>query len=243
MTRRGRRCTTPGAVIDDETGQLISHAEVAETTFTAFASTKRPVAARLVVGRVRDHELFPVWRHHPCFTDSQEPTAAADITHRRHAVVETVFADLIDGPLAHLPSGRFAPNHAWALCAAITHNLLRAADTLDPTTPAVARGATLRPQIVHVPARLTRPDAARSCTCPSAGHGPPSGWRCETRSSTTTTPTRPRQPPETIHRRQAQPGDPAEELGRPAATPCLRQATPRVHVMRPGLPRIQAKTV
>jgi len=151
----------PGAVIDDETGQLISDAEVAETTFTAFASTKRPVTARLVVRRVRDQntldELFPVWRYHPFFTDSQEPTATADITHRRHAVIETVFADLIDGPLAHLPSGRFASNHAWALCAAITHNLLRAADTLDPTTPAVARGATLRRQIVHVPARLARP--------------------------------------------------------------------------------------
>ena len=43
-----------------------------------------------------------------------------------------MFADLIDGPLAHLPSGRFASNSAGALCAMITHNLLRAADTLDP---------------------------------------------------------------------------------------------------------------
>ena len=39
----------------------------------------------------------------------------------------------------------------------MTHNLLRAADTLDPTKPAVARGATLRRQIIHVPARLARP--------------------------------------------------------------------------------------
>lgn len=46
-----------------------------------------------------------VWRYHPFFTKSTEPTAAADITHRRHAITETVFADLIDGPLAHLPSG------------------------------------------------------------------------------------------------------------------------------------------
>src|SRR5204863_799872 len=118
----------------------------AEIEFTAFASTKTPVTARLIVRRVRDRarldELFPVWRYHPFLTNSSEPTAAADITHRRHAIIETVFADLIDGPLAHLPSGRFASNYAWALCAAMTHNLLRAADTLDPTKPAVARGAT-----------------------------------------------------------------------------------------------------
>ena len=151
----------PGAVADPETGELISDAEVAEVAFTAFGSTNRPVTARLVVRRVRDQnkldELFPVWRYHPFFTNSRESTTEADLTHRRHAVIETVFADLIDGPLAHLPSGRFASNHAWALCAAMTHNLLRAADTLDASQPAVARGATLRREIIHVPARLARP--------------------------------------------------------------------------------------
>jgi hypothetical protein len=98
----------PGAVLDPDTGELISDAEVAETTYTAFASTDHPVTARLIVRRVRDRakteELFPVWRYHPFFTNSDEPTTAADITHRRHAIIETVFADLIDGPLAHLPS-------------------------------------------------------------------------------------------------------------------------------------------
>jgi hypothetical protein len=156
-----RPVTYPGAFTDPDTGELISDAEVAETEFTAFASTEHPVTARLVVRRVRDQtkleELFPVWRHHPFFTNSDEPTLEADLTHRRHAVIETVFADLIDGPLAHLPSGRFAANSAWALCAMITHNLLRAADSLDPGQPAVARGATLRRQIIHVPARLARP--------------------------------------------------------------------------------------
>jgi hypothetical protein len=151
----------PGAVVDPETGELISDAEVAEITFTAFGSTKHPVTARLVVRRVRDQnkldELFPVWRYHPFLTNSLESTAEADVTHRRHAVIETVFADLIDGPLAHLPSGRFASNHAWSICAAMTHNLLRAAESLDPSKPAVARGATLRRQIIHVPARLARP--------------------------------------------------------------------------------------
>jgi hypothetical protein len=151
----------PGAVIDPDTGELISDAEVAETSFTAFVSTKHPVTARLIVRRVRDQtkleELFPVWRHHPFLTNSDEPTVAADLTHRRHAIIETVFADLIDGPLAHLPSGRFASNSAWTICAAITHNLLRAAGTLSTDQLAVARGATLRRQIVNVPARLARP--------------------------------------------------------------------------------------
>ncbi|MGH9252198.1 MAG: IS1380 family transposase [Acidimicrobiales bacterium] len=151
----------PGAVIDPDTGQLISDAEVAEAPFTAFASTKHPVTARLIVRRVRDRarlaELFPVWRYHPFFTNGTEPTADADITHRRHAIIETVFADLIDGPLAHLPSGRFSANSAWATCAAMTHNLLRAAGTLTSDRHALARGATLRRQIITVPARLARP--------------------------------------------------------------------------------------
>jgi hypothetical protein len=161
----------PGAVVDPDTGELISDAEVAETTFTAFASTKHPVTARLVVRRVRDRakveELFPVWRHHPFLTNSEESTAAADITHRRHAIIETVFADLIDGPLAHLPSGRFAANSAWAICAAITHNLLRAAGTLGGPRLAVARGATLRRQIVNVPARIARPQRHRVLHLPA----------------------------------------------------------------------------
>lgn len=154
----------PGAVQDPDTGEWISDAEVAETSYTAFMSPKKDqVTARLIVRRVKDaaaeqDALFPVWRYHPFFTDSDEPAPQADITHRRHAVIETVFADLIAGPLAHVPSGRFGANSAWVLCAAITHNLLRAAGTLaDPDTLARARGITLRRKLIAVPARLARP--------------------------------------------------------------------------------------
>ena len=163
----------PGAVEDPDTGALISDAEVAEVEFTAFTSKKKAeqVTARLIVRRVRDRaktdELFPVWRYHPFFTNNTEPVAAADITHRRHAIIETVFADLIDGPLAHLPSGRFAANAAWATCAAMTHNLLRAAGTLTSGRHAVARGATLRRQIVTVPARLAMPQRRRVLHLPA----------------------------------------------------------------------------
>ncbi|TCN42472.1 hypothetical protein EV641_12840, partial [Rhodococcus sp. SMB37] len=85
------------------------------------------------------------------------PTVDADLTHRKHAIIETVFADLIDGPLAHIPSGRFPANCAWVLCAAIAHNLLRAAGTVVGGTHAVARGATLRRNLVNTPARFARP--------------------------------------------------------------------------------------
>jgi hypothetical protein len=119
----------PGALARSrpDTGQLISDAEVAEVPYTA--STRHPVTARLVVRRVRDRargdELFPVMALPPFFTNSAEPTVDADIAHE--GTHETVFADLIDGPLAHMPSGRFGANSAWILCAAIAHNLLRAA--------------------------------------------------------------------------------------------------------------------
>lgn len=68
-----------------------------------------------------------------------------------------MFADLIDGPLAHLPSGRFAANSAWTICAAISHNLLRAAGTMARQQQAVARGATLRRTLIAVPARTAMP--------------------------------------------------------------------------------------
>ena len=152
----------PGAVRDPETGAWISDAEVAEVPYTAFAATTDRITARLVVRRVKDARypdaLFPVWRYHPFFTNStRRSTVEADIVHRRHAIIETVFADLIDGPLAHLPSGHFGANSAWALCAAIAHNLLNTAGTLAGEGHTVARGATLRRRLITVPARLARP--------------------------------------------------------------------------------------
>lgn len=104
----------PGAVRDPDSGEWISDAEVAEIPYTAFTPRLDRVTARLIVRRVKDaarqDELFPVWRYHPFFTDSTEPTVDADLTHRRHAVIETVFADLIDGPLAQPPHSR-PPEH------------------------------------------------------------------------------------------------------------------------------------
>jgi hypothetical protein len=152
----------PGAVTDPDTGELISDAQVSEVEFTAFAGTRHEITGWLVVRRVLDANtqdpLFPVWRYHPFLTNNTEPVAEADITHRRHAICETVWSDLIDGPWAHQPSGSFPANAAWNILAAICHNLLRAAGTLSATRRyAVARGATLRTHLINVTARLARP--------------------------------------------------------------------------------------
>lgn len=179
----------PGAVGDPDTGGWISDAEVAEIPYTAFASKPDRVTARLIVRRVEDvarqDELFPVWRYHPFFTDSTESTVDADLTHRRHAVIETVFADLIDGPLAHMPSGRFGANSAWVLCAAIAHNLLRAAGALADPPLGRARAATLRRKIIAVPARLARPQRKPVLHLPA--HWPwATAWRALWHATTAT---------------------------------------------------------
>lgn len=156
----------PGAVYDERLGQWISNAEVAETRYTAFETSRHTgnhkVTARLVVRRVRElnpappgqEELFPTWRHHAFLTDTDLSTVEADQTHRDHAVIEQVFADLIDGPLAHLPSGRFAANAAWLTLAGMAHNLLRAAGSLTDPRYTTARAATLRRHLINIPARI-----------------------------------------------------------------------------------------
>jgi hypothetical protein len=152
----------PHAIFDEDDRRWISDAQIAEICYTAFAGTRHETTARLVVRRVRDANtqdpLFPVWRYHPFFTNTTETADQADITHRQHAICETVWSDLIDGAWAHQPSGTFAANAAWSILAAICHNLLRAAATLTSTARyAVARGATLRTHLINIPARLARP--------------------------------------------------------------------------------------
>ena len=156
----------PRAIWDDQLRAWVSDAEVAEIPYTAFASKKgQAVTARLIVRRVRDlnpkaaeglGELFPVWRYHPVFTDSPFGLVQAEAQHRDHAVVEQVFADWTDGPMAHLPSGSFAANAAWLTLAAISGNLVRAAGCLASAAHARARGATIRRDLIDVAARTAR---------------------------------------------------------------------------------------
>lgn len=154
----------PQAIWDEDDRRWISDAQIAEITFTAFEGTRWAVTARLIVRRVKrladpgqvpgQGQLFDQYRHHAVLTDSPFLLEQAEAQHRGHAVIEQVNADLIDGPLAHLPSGRFAANNAWLTCAAMAHNLTRAAGHLTGPRYAVARAATIRTRIINVAARL-----------------------------------------------------------------------------------------
>jgi hypothetical protein len=156
----------PNAIFDEDEQRWVSDAEVAEVSFTAFTGRRRAehVTARLIVRRVRrlnpeavpagQTEAFAVYRHYAVFTDNPEPMLSAEATHRDHAIIEQVIAELKNGPLAHLPSGVFAANAAWLVCAAISHNLIRAAGVLAGGTHTRARTKTLRARLIHTPARV-----------------------------------------------------------------------------------------
>ena len=149
------------------TGYWVSDAEVAEVPVTVFTSRRKSehITCRLVVRRVKrlqplasdgtaQGELFDTYRHHAFITNSTLSTVEADARHRDHAIVEQVIAELKDGPLAHLPSGRYAANAAWLAHAVIAFNLARAAGVAASTTHARARWATLRTQLIAVPGRV-----------------------------------------------------------------------------------------
>ena len=156
----------PNAIWDEQEQRWVSDAEVAEIPFTAFTGRRRAehVTARLIVRRVRrlnpktvptgQSEMFAVHRYHAVFTDSAEPMLLAEATHRDHAIVEQVIAELKNGPLAHLPSGSFAANAAWLTCATIAHNLTRAAGALAGGRHTRERAATLRTRLIISPARV-----------------------------------------------------------------------------------------
>jgi hypothetical protein len=156
----------PNAIYDEDEQRWVSDAEVAETVLTAFTGRRKrdQVTARLIVRRVRrlnpatvpaeQTEAFAVYRYHAVFTDSAAPMLAAEATHRDHAIVEQVIVELKNGPLAHLPSGKFAANAAWLACACMAFNLTRAAAVLAGGRHARTRTATARAQLIHTPARL-----------------------------------------------------------------------------------------
>lgn len=157
------RIEYPNAILDEETGEWISDAEVAETPFTVFVSRPKDerVACRLIVRRVKrlgentaqgQETLFDTWRYHAFITNSTLTAVEADQFHRGHAIIEQVIAELKDGPLAHLPSGKFAANAAWLQFACLAHNLARAASTAAGLGR--ARMATLLRKIIATPARL-----------------------------------------------------------------------------------------
>ncbi len=167
----------PNAVWDQDEQRLVSDAQIAEVEFTAFTSHRKSeqITGRLIVRRVKrlnptskpdktdktgkaltaqQPELFATYRYHAVFTDSPLLLVQAEKSHREHAIIEQVIADLKAGPLAHLPSSSFTANSAWSVLAAIAFNLTRAAGCLASGFHARATTATLRAQLINVPARL-----------------------------------------------------------------------------------------
>jgi len=158
------------AVFDQDSGQWISSAEVAELDFVAFGAQpqREQVPGRLVVRRIPDFKadtrraigqdtLFDLWRFHAFFTTADAAildTVTADRTHRGHAIIEQVHADLKNSALAHLPSGVFTANAAWLVLAVIAFNLTRAAGSLAAADLARATTATVRRKLVQVPGRV-----------------------------------------------------------------------------------------
>ena len=98
--------------------------------------------------------LFDTHRFHAFFTTSDLDTVTADKTHRGHAVIEQVNADLKGSALAHLPSGVFTANAAWLVLAVIAFNLTRAAATIAGPGLAKATTATIRRKLISIPARI-----------------------------------------------------------------------------------------
>jgi hypothetical protein len=154
---------------------------VAEIGYTALPSRpkRQHVQGRLIVRRVKrlnpkttpgQDGLFDVWRYHAVFVTSPFPMLQAESFHRDHAIIEQVIADAAASALAHLPSGSFNANAAWAVLWAIAHNLTRAVGVLAGAFHARATTATIRAHLITVPARLAR--SARRITLHLPEHWP-----------------------------------------------------------------------
>ena len=151
----------------------------------------------------------------------------AEADHRRHAIIEQVIADLKNGPLAHLPSGRFNANGAWLVLATIAFNLTRAAGALASAFHAKATTATIRatadqrpgpggalrpPRPLRLPTNWPWADDWHDLL--TAAIGPPAG-HCLTTGPTATT------------------RDHVERPGRPADPPRPSQAHPNPRSTQP----------
>ncbi len=141
-------------------------AEVAETSYVAFAGSHRgrprqPVVARLIVRRVRAASpqlSLPGldYRYHAFITDRPGDLLAVEADHRRHAVVENTIRQLkYDLGLNHLPSGRFAANAVWLTLNVLALNLCRWLDRLGLGDLQLT-AKTLRRRLFSVPGRLVR---------------------------------------------------------------------------------------
>src|SRR5712691_12054869 len=136
-------------------------ADVAETTYTPFASEKESIPVRLIVRRVKPTPgsqlaLLVLYDYHAFVTDRAGETVELEADHRRHAEIENAIRDLKYGmALNHLPSGKFAANGAWLSVQVIAHNLARWTARLG-LGEGIVTTKTLRRRLFGLVGRLTR---------------------------------------------------------------------------------------
>ena len=103
------------------------------------AEAREQMPGRLIVRRVKRlnpppppgrTSCSPPGATTPCSSPRRFQMLQAEGQHRDHAIVEQAIADAAASALAHLPSGSFSANAAWAVLWAIAHNLTRAAGVL-----------------------------------------------------------------------------------------------------------------
>ena len=156
-------------------------ADVAETSYTPFASAPDAVPVRLIVRRVKptpDSQLALLanYSYHACITDREGDTLYLEADHRLtmdpgHAEIENAIRDLKYGVgLNHLPSGRFPANAAWLAVQVIAHNLARWTTRIGLGEPA-ATAKTLRRRFFSLAGRLPAKPAASPCICHRIGLG------------------------------------------------------------------------
>ena len=165
----------PGAVRDPDTGAWISDAQVAEIGYPAFASTPDAITARPIVRRVKDARypdaLFPVWRHHPFFTNtdapSSRPTSPTATTPSSQPYLPTSSTD----PWPICPRDASAPTPPGS-CARRSPTTCCMPPQCSPATNTPGHGDR-RYAAGLSPSRPGWPDlsADRSCTCPPTGPG------------------------------------------------------------------------
>ena len=174
--------------------------------------------------------LFDTWRFHAFFTTTDPDvadTVAADKTHRGHAIIEQVHADLKNSALAHLPSGMFTANAAWLVLAVMAFNLTRAAATVTGPELAKATTATIRRKLITVPARVASSARRVTLHLPQPGPGRPPGPTCSPGSADHHQHRRPDHPPTPARRPHPErPGSEARQTATPTHPTPPRSANP-----------------
>ena len=150
-------------------------ADVAETTYTPFASEPNALPVRLIVRRVKPTPgsqlaLLTLYDYHAFITDRSGDTLSLEADHRRHAEIENAIRDLKYGvALNHLPSGKFAANAAWLAVQVMAHNLARWTSRIG-LGDGIVTTKTLRHRLFGVVGRITR--SARRLTLHLPTHWP-----------------------------------------------------------------------